>query len=119
MRKPPFQKSVQNALRGIFKMLKNERNFQIELFALLVNIVFMMILDLSKLDSIIILSVCFAVLSAEMFNTSIEKICDFIEPNYDEKIGLIKDIAAGGVLLMTLLSLIVGVLIYYPYLTQL
>lgn len=99
-------------------MIKNERNFQIELFALVINIILIATLDLTNLDRVLILTVCFAVLSAEMFNTAVEKICDVIHPDFDPRIGLIKDIAAGGVLLMTILSLIVGVIIYYPYLIK-
>lgn len=45
--------------------------------------------------SIIILATAF-MLSAEMFNTSIEAICDFIHPEYHNKIGIIKDIAAAA-----------------------
>ncbi|VVS90986.1 diacylglycerol kinase [Desulfoluna spongiiphila] len=45
--------------------------------------------------SIIVLATVF-MLSAEMFNTSIEAICDFIHPEYHDKIGIIKDIAAAA-----------------------
>jgi diacylglycerol kinase (ATP) len=55
------------------------------------------------------------VLIAETINTAIEKICDFVEPNFNKKIGLIKDISAGAVILATLLSIIVGVLVYSKY----
>ena len=63
----------------------------------------------------LILLVCFLVLIAETINTAIEKICDFVEPNFNKKIGLIKDISAGAVILATLLSIIVGVLVYSKY----
>jgi diacylglycerol kinase (ATP) len=33
---------------------------------------------------------------AEMFNTTIEALCDFLEPRENEKIGIIKDIAAAA-----------------------
>lgn len=35
-------------------------------------------------------------LAAEMFNTTIEALCDFLEPNENQKIGIIKDIAAAA-----------------------
>lgn len=96
-------------------MLKSERNFQLEVFALIINLFLIVYFKLNSTDVALILVVCFLVLIAETINTAIEKICDFIEPNFNKKIGLIKDIAAGAVILATLLSIIVGVLVYSKY----
>ena len=96
-------------------MLKSERNFQLEVFALIINLFLIVYFKLNSTDVALILLVCFLVLIAETINTAIEKICDFVEPNFNKKIGLIKDIAAGTVILATLLSIIVGVLVYSKY----
>ncbi len=56
-----------------------------------------------------------AVLSAEIFNTAIEKMCDIIQPDFDERIGFIKDIAAGAVVLIAIASAVIGVLVYWKY----
>lgn len=115
MRKPSFYRSVQNALRGISVMMRSERNFQIEVLALLMNVFLIMFLKLSPTHSAMILMVCFAVLSAEMLNTAIEKLCDFVHPDFSKSIGIIKDLAAGAVVLLASISVIVGVLIYSQY----
>ena len=96
-------------------MLKSERNFQLEVLALIVNLFLIVYFKLNSTDVALILLVCFLVLIAETINTAIEKICDFVEPNFNKKIGLIKDISAGAVILATLLSIIVGVLVYRKY----
>lgn len=96
-------------------MLKSERNFQLEVLALLINIFLIYYLKLSNLDTVLVLSVSFGVVSAEIFNTAIEKICDFIQPEFDRRIGFIKDISAGAVVLMATLSVIVGILVYWKY----
>lgn len=96
-------------------MLKSERNFQFEVFALIINLFLIVYFKLNSTDVALILLVCFLVLIAETINTAIEKICDFVEPNFNKKIGLIKDISAGAVILATLLSIIVGVLVYRKY----
>ena len=54
------------------------------------------------------------VLSIEGFNTAIEKICDFVQPNYDHKIKVIKDIGAGAVFFATIASILIGIFIYIP-----
>lgn len=115
MRKPPIHKSFQNAFRGIFLMMKYERNFQFELLAFFVNLFLIFYLKLSNIDTILILIVSFGVLAAEIFNTAIEKICDIVQLDFDIRIGFIKDISAGAVILMTILSVIVGVLVYWKY----
>ncbi|MDH6254319.1 diacylglycerol kinase [Chryseobacterium sp. H1D6B] len=115
MRKPPIHKSFLNAFRGVFLMIKSERNFQIEFSAFLINLFLIFYFKLSSIDTAIILIVSFGVLSAEIFNTAIEKICDIIQPDFDKKIGFIKDIAAGAVILMAVLSILAGVLIYWKY----
>jgi diacylglycerol kinase (ATP) len=96
-------------------MLKSERNFQLEVFALIINLFLIVYFKLNSTDVALILLVCFLVLIAETINTAIEKICDFVEPNFNKKIGIIKDISAGAVILATLLSIIVGVLVYSKY----
>lgn len=66
----------------------------------------------------LILVVSIGVLSAEIFNTAIEKICDMVQPDFDKRIGFIKDISAGATLLMTIGSVIVGVIVYWKYIFQ-
>jgi diacylglycerol kinase (ATP) len=71
-------------------------------------------LKLTSTDAALILMASAAVLSAEIFNTAIEKICDIIQPDFDERIGFIKDIAAGAVVLIAIAS-VIGVLVYWKY----
>ncbi|BEV03578.1 diacylglycerol kinase family protein [Chryseobacterium gambrini] len=115
MRKPPVHKSLRNAFRGVFLMMKHERNFQLEFAAFLVNLFLIFYLKLSSTDTILILMVSFGVLATEILNTAIEKICDFVQPDFDKRIGFIKDISAGAVVLMAILSVIVGVMVYWKY----
>ena len=115
MQKPPLHKSFLNAFRGVFAMIKTERNFQIEFLAFLINLFLIFYLKLSNLDAAIILLASVGVLSAEIFNTAIEKTCDIIQPNFDKRIGFIKDISAGAVVLMAAVSVVIGVLVYGKY----
>ncbi len=115
MRKPTFIKSVKNAIWGILWILKNERNFQIEIFALLINLVLISILKVEPKDTVLILIVCIMVLSAEIFNTCIEKICDYLKFDYDERIKIIKDLSAGGVFISAFSAVIVGLVVYPKY----
>ena len=54
------------------------------------------------------------VLGIESLNTAVEKIADFIHPEFHDRIGFIKDIAAGAVLFAATAAIAVGLLIYVP-----
>ena len=54
------------------------------------------------------------VMSVEGLNTAVEKIADFIHPNYHERIGFIKDIAAGAVFFAAITAIVIGLIIYVP-----
>ena len=54
------------------------------------------------------------VMSIEGLNTAVEKVADFIHPEYHERIGFIKDIAAGAVFFAALTAIIIGLIIYVP-----
>ena len=54
------------------------------------------------------------VLGIEGLNTALEKLCDYVQPEFDPKIGFIKDISAGAVMLVAIAAGIVGLIIYIP-----
>lgn len=62
---------------------------------------------------------CGMILTAEALNTAVEKICDYIQPDYDKRIGLIKDISAGAVGFSACTGGIAVILIYGKYLYEL
>lgn len=55
------------------------------------------------------------IMTAEGLNTAIEEIADFVHPDFHNKIGFIKDIAAGAVFIAAVSAVIVGCFIYLPY----
>jgi diacylglycerol kinase len=116
MKKPPFHKSVQFTIRGILWILRHERNFQIHILGLIINLFLIIFLGLSNFESALIILCCFFVLVTETLNTCVEKICDYIQPEFDFGIGIIKDLAGGAVMLATIASICVGILVYWPYL---
>lgn len=116
MRKPPIHRSFWNAIKGVMWLIKSERNFQIEVSALLINVFLILYFKLTANDAALIFAVSFAVLGLEILNTCVEKICDIIQPEFDERIKIIKDIAASAVFLMSIGAVIVGLLVYSKYL---
>lgn len=112
--------SIKYALHGV-KISFRERNFRIHIFATLCVAVVAWLLKLSVLELMILVLLINNVLTAEMFNTSLEEMVE-----NDKKLGLpyekagdAKDIAAGAVLINAITAVIVGVMIIWPYISDL
>ena len=108
-------KSLRFALKGMILLLKTEHSIISQSLVVIALIGLGLYFDLSKQDWINQLFCMAMVLGIESLNTAVEKLCDFIHPNYHDRIGFIKDIAAGAVSFVVLFSLIILSLIYYSY----
>lgn len=58
------------------------------------------------------------VVSAELFNSAIERLVDLVSPERNPLAGQVKDIAAGAVLVCALAAIAVGLIVFVPYLTR-
>ena len=103
------------AISGMFFLLKNEDSIKVQSLFFLLFIFLGYYFEITKNEWIIHIILIGFILTAEALNTVAEKICDFINPKYDDRIKLIKDISAGAVSFAVISSLIVLFIIYYPY----
>ncbi len=55
-----------------------------------------------------------SVLCLEMLNSALEKLADIVEPAFHPQIKIVKDVAAGAVLLASIMSAIIGTIIFLP-----
>jgi diacylglycerol kinase len=111
-------RSILNALQGIKALFMEERNAQFHLMAAIIVVTLSWYFKITKNEWISILLVIGMVLLSEAFNTAIEEISDFISPEYNEKIGKIKDLSAGAVLISSVVALIIGLIIFAPRLSN-
>ena len=98
MKNKNFLSSIKCALRGFKAAYKSEKNFKIYLLHIVVTLPINIVLRFSLIEMIIYAVILVGVFSAECFNTVAEKICDFLTTEKNEKIKVIKDIAAAGVM---------------------
>jgi len=117
------QFSIQNRLRsfrfageGIYSFILKEHNAMLHFMATVAVITLGVLTGLSSGEWMgILLSIGF-VWVAEMFNTCIEKLIDFIAPGYHPQIKFIKDVAAGAVFVAALIALVIGLIVFIPHL---
>ena len=105
-------KTFKHAFKGIFLVIKRERNFQIHIIASIFAVTGGIFLSIDRYDWLIIIIAICAVFSMEMINSAIEYLCDHTSPNYHETIKVIKDISAGAVLITAIGALIIGLIIF-------
>ncbi len=107
-------KSVKYTIVGAKKLLTTEHSVMVQASIGVLLIFAGFYFDISREEWMMQILATGLVLAIEGMNTAVEKICDFIHPNYHERIGFIKDIAGGAVLFAALSSIAVGLLIYVP-----
>ena len=112
--KRKFSGSIKNCLEGINFVITNESNFKKEIVIGIIALLLSYILKISRIKFIIILIMIALVLTSEIINTSIEKVVDLYTKDYNNLAKIAKDVSAGSVLVMSIFSLLVGVIIFLP-----
>lgn len=104
--------SFANAFRGIWVCALSERNMRFHMAACCYVVFFALRLNLTRLEIAVLAITIGAVMSAETMNTAVEKLCNFTERRHNPHIRVIKDLAAGAVLLCALAAVAVGCAIF-------
>ena len=105
--------TFKNAIKGFRLVLKSELNIRIHVVIAFLVIFLALILKFSALEFCILLFVIGLVIVAEMLNTAIEFTLDSIYHNrYSRMVGMAKDISAGAVMFATIISILVGVILF-------
>ena len=109
-------KSIVFAFNGAIKLITTEHSIMVQsIIAILITIAGFYF-GITRIEWMIQILVFGLVLSIEGLNTAVEKVADFIHPEYHKRIGFIKDIAAGAVFFAALTAIVIGCIIYFPYL---
>ena len=111
-----FFSALKTALIGIRSLLKESRNAGIQSVLFLCICITGLYVQLSYYDWLWILAASTFVLTMEALNTSIEQLADLISSEYHPKIKILKDIAAGAVLIASIFSIVVACVVFLPYL---
>lgn len=102
------------AINGLIEAFKRERNFRIHLYVTGIVISISIYVKLTPVEWLFIITAIYFVLVAELINSLFERVIDYIKPDYHLQAKIIKDIAAGIVLLTASLSVIIGLIIFLP-----
>lgn len=114
-----FKRSLHHALDGIKYALLHERNFRIEILVAFLVIFLIFFFKVKNWEAILLILMIMWVLIFELVNTVLERVVDILKPRIHPYARLIKDLMAAAVLITSIVSVIVGIIIFYPYVREL
>lgn len=114
-----IHKSFKHAYRGLRYSILYERNFQIEVLIAVFIIVLILVFKVRNWEAIILVLMIMWVLIAELTNTVVERVVDILKPRIHPYARLVKDIMAAVVLISSIVAVVVGIIIFYPYVRDL
>ena len=109
-----FKDSFNHATDGIEYAINHERNLKIEIFFGIIVSIAGFLFKISILEWLVIVLVIGMVICLELVNTSIERTVDLVTKEYKDLAKSAKDVAAGAVLVMSMFSVVVGIIIFLP-----
>ncbi|WP_231459833.1 diacylglycerol kinase family protein [Pedobacter sp. Leaf132] len=107
-------KSFGYAFNGLALFFAKENNARIHAIGAIFAILLSVWLKISAIEWIAVLIVIALVFVAEIINTAIEKLADVVSTEINPKIKVVKDLAAGAVLVAAIVAIIIGAIIFLP-----
>ena len=103
------------AIKGGITLVSTEHSVMVQCSLFVIITILGFYFDISKQDWINQILAIALVLGLEGLNTALEKMADYIQPDFDKRIGFIKDISAGAVSFGAIAALLIFLIIYIPY----
>jgi diacylglycerol kinase len=107
-------KSFGFAVNGLRILIREEHNARIHLFVAGIVIIASVGFGISAFEWMVVILAIGFVLGAEIVNSAIENMADFISPEKDERIKTIKDLSAAGVLVSAVTAASIGLFVFFP-----
>ena len=115
MKNRTFTESFRHALDGVKFLIKNERNMRVHTVMTILVVLCAVIFGLTATEKAIVISLCAAVICAELVNTAIENTVNLSTAVFNMYAKQAKDAAAGAVLVISIGAATAGLIIFVPY----
>ena len=111
--------SFKHALAGIWVAFREHPNFRVHTVIAVFVVIVSLLFQITRMEFIIIIFTINLVFITEMINTSVEEITNLITIKWAQQAKLAKDVAAGMTLITAISAVIVGLIIFIPYILNL
>lgn len=110
--------SFKAAFSGLFWAWRTQPNFRVHFVLAAGALGLAWFLNISRLETLIIIFTIILGLTAEMINTALESMTDLITAEYRQQAKIAKDVSAGMMLTVAIGAVIIVIVIFWPYLTH-
>lgn len=114
-----FFQSLSYAFNGITYVFLHEQNFRIQIIVSVIVCSLSWVFPLRDSERIVVVLLVIFILVLELVNSAIEKFADIVKPRLHEQVEIVKDIMAGTVLISSFGAIILGFIIFFPYIIEL
>ena len=111
-------RSVKHAIHGIWLVFRYEQNFRIHCVAALCVIGALIIFQPPKQEALLVIIVIISILVLEIINSVLERLIDVLKPRLHHQVKIIKDMMAAMVLIASIGAVVVGALVFVPYIFE-
>jgi len=110
--------SFRYAIEGVVFAVEHNQNIRIHIYAAVLVVAASVFFDVTPFEMGILGVMILLVISTEMINTSLEEMTNLITKEHRKEAKIAKDVGAGMVLVTTCGSVVVGILIFLPYILK-
>ena len=111
-------KSISYAISGFRRAFNEEQNMRIHVFAGMFVILLAFFFEVRKWEAVTLILMITAIIILELINTIFERFSDMLQPRVHTYVKVIKDMMAATVLVAAISAIVIGILIFYPYLSE-
>ncbi|MFH0891740.1 MAG: diacylglycerol kinase family protein [Candidatus Falkowbacteria bacterium] len=108
-------KSFKYAFQGLVKTFKEEQNLKLQTGIALLAVILAVFFGISRLEWCFLVFTIGLVILMEIANSAVERITDVLKPRINSYVKEIKDIMAAAVMLSSMVAIIIGLIIFFPY----
>lgn len=109
-------KSFTYAYKGLYKVFREEQNLRVQSISGMIAVIAGVFFRINAIEWAVIILCISIVLIMEVVNSATERVTDVLKPRIDNYVKEIKDIMAAAVLLSSIAAVIIGFIIFLPYL---
>ncbi|MBI4079330.1 MAG: diacylglycerol kinase family protein [Candidatus Levybacteria bacterium] len=110
--------SFEHAVKGVHYAMRENQNLRIHLILAVLALVLAILLQVNPFELAVVELTILLVIAAEMINTAIEQMVDLITTEHRKEAEIAKDVSAGMVLVTAVGAIVIGVLIFSPYILR-
>jgi len=107
-------RSFRYAWRGIVYLVRTQGNARLHLASTILVVILGFVLHVTRGEWCLLALASGMVWAAEALNSALEYLADHVTMEHHERIGRVKDMAAGGVLLAAIAAAIIGGVVFIP-----